>query len=378
MNGPISGGAGTAGTARLLWEACRRDPAPEAIWAALGAGAAPRRVVELAAAHGLVPLLRRALAAAGALDEFGPAREVLDTAADAFKMEALLLLPSAVSLAVRPLTEVGLEPVVMRGPAVARRYPEPGLRPMGDIDVLLPESDHFRALAALRGAGWRVARPTATDLYDTVLTHPEVPTLLLELHYGLERNTQRLTKLDPLALWALRRPMDCAGTPAFGLPLTEELVVMAAHAGKPFHHFGRLLWIADLAMIVGDAARQGAAIDWDALRVVADRARCRTVLTVALAMAQRAGVVVPPGLVELPEGERHRPVMRQLLSVDWPLVSGEFDGFRRDYRLSMADRRAQRAKLRLVLAASKHQVRSRLRRAVVTPQRMRQRASDAA
>ena len=83
--------------------------------------------------------------------------------ADALRMEALLLIPRAVALAVRPLTEAGLEPLVFKGPAVAARYPEPGLRPMDDIDLLLPAADHRRALDALAGAGWQVARAPASS-----------------------------------------------------------------------------------------------------------------------------------------------------------------------------------------------------------------------
>ena len=40
------------------------------------------------------------------------------------------------------------------------------------------------------------------DLYDSALTHPEVPSLFLELHYGLEGTSQRVTALDPGRLWA--------------------------------------------------------------------------------------------------------------------------------------------------------------------------------
>ena len=66
-------------------------------------------------------------------------------------MEAVLLIPRALALAVRPLTDAGLEPVVFKGPAVAARYPKPGLRPMEDIDLLLPR-------AAPRPRPGRVAR----------------------------------------------------------------------------------------------------------------------------------------------------------------------------------------------------------------------------
>ena len=209
------------------------------------------------------------------------------------------------------MTDAGLEPVVFKGPAVAARYPEPGLRPMEDIDLLLPRRDHQRALAALAAAGWRVVRPGGPDRYDTVLTHDEVPSLSLELHYGLEGTSQRVTALDPGALWERRQPIACAGTPAFGLPLADELVVLAAHAGKPHHGFVRLAWVADLAMIVGDAAERGTPVDWERVRAIAAEARCLTVVAAALALAARVGVEPPAGLFPLPTpglaGRGHRP-----------------------------------------------------------------------
>ena len=76
--------------------------------------------------------------------------------------------------------------------------------------------------------------------------------------------------------------------------------MLAAHAGKPHHGFVRLMWIADLAMIVGDAARHGAPVDWDRVRAVAGAARCVTVVGAALELARRAGVDAPTGLFPLP------------------------------------------------------------------------------
>jgi hypothetical protein len=289
-------------------------------------------------------------------------------------MEALLLIPRAVALAIRPLTDAGLEPVVLKGPEVAGRYPAPGLRPMEDIDVLLPQAEHARALDALQGVGWQVARGAGIDLYDTVLTHPDVPSLFLELHYGLERTTQRVTALDPMVLWERRQPTECGGTPAFRLPVTEELVMLAAHAGKPHHRFVRLIWIADLAMVASDAARRGTPVDWDAVRGFARDARCVTVVGVALTMARRAGVNVPSGLFSLPTRGRRGETMRSLASETWPLTHDGIPGYRLDYALSTTDGRARRMKVLLVRLASGHGIRGRVRSAAQVPRRVLRRA----
>ena len=346
-------------TATLLWEACRREPRADCVRRALAGGADVAWAASAAADHRISPLLWRALGAAGSLDALGPDRAALGGMADALKMEALLLLPRAVALAVGPLTDAGLEPVVFKGPAVAARYPEPGLRPMDDIDLLLPQADHRRALDALGRAGWQVARAGGGDQYDTLLTHCEVPSLFLELHYGLEHPSHRVTALDPDALWARRQPLECVGTPAFGLPPAEELVVLAAHAGKPYHSFVRLVWIADLAMIVGAAASGGTPIDWDRVRAVARPARCMTVVGIALAMARSSGVDVPAGLFPLPTWGWRGDAVGRLLSVTWPLTQLELPRTQLGYTLT--DARSQRARFLFVLLTSRHGLRPRVR-----------------
>jgi hypothetical protein len=357
----------TEQTATLLWEACRRDPDPASLRRALAGGADIGWAVSAASEQRIGPLLWRALGAAGSLDALGPDGAALGGMADACRMEALLLLPRAVALAVRPLTDAGLEPVVFKGPAVAARYPEPGLRPMDDIDLLLPRADHRRALDALGHAGWQVARPGVGDHYDTVLTHREVPSFFLEVHYGLERASQRMTALDPGSLWAMRQPLECAGTSAFGLPPAEELVVLAAHAGKLHHRFVRLVWMADLAMIVGAAATHGAPVDWDRVRAVAGAAQCVTVVGAALEMARRAGLDAPAGLFPLPTRGRRGDAMRQLLSVTWPLTNLELPGWRLRYALT--DARAQRVKVLFAHLALGHGIRARARRVAGLPPR---------
>lgn len=357
----------TEQTATLLWEACRRDPDPAGIRRALAGGADLAWAVRAAADQRIGALLWRALEAAGSLDALGPDRTSLGDMADAFRMEAVLLLPRALALAVRPLTDVGLEPIVFKGPAVAARYPEPGLRPMDDIDLLLPRADHPRALQALGRAGWRVTRPGAGGHYDTVLSHREIPSFLLEVHYGLEEASERATALDSDKLWARRQPLQCAGTDAFGLPPVEEIVVLAVHAGKPHHRFVRLVWMADLAMIVSHAERDDITIDWDRVLEVARAGRCVPVVGTALAMARRAGLDAPVGLFPLPTRGQRGDSVRRLLSVTWPLRQRDLTDYQFNYALT--DGRARRARMLFRHLVLGHGLRDRARRLAGLPPR---------
>jgi len=338
----------SAAVARLLWEACRRHVDREAVRAAAAAcGPRLEAAVGPAVDQRLGPLLGRALRLAGwrVPDELGALAAVQ-------RAEAQLVLPRALRLALDPLGDAGLEPVVMKGPAVAARYPEPGLRPMEDIDVLLPRPFHGRALEALRGAGWRVARPRAGGHYDTVLCHRAVP-LALELHHGLQSWYERAHTLGPDELWARRVPDARLGGAAWGLPLEHEIVLLAAHAGKPHHGFARMVWIADLAMVVG----HGPAVDWERVASVARRTRSATVVATALALARRAGVEAPASLFPLPVGGWRRAALERVLDPGWPLERDRVPTFH--LRFALADTVWRRA---VLLAGSAHEQQSRRRR----------------
>lgn len=314
--------AGAEPSASLLWAACRVDPDVDAVRRAVDGGADPAVVVPAALANCLGPMLWRALGAADRRAALGGAGQLLRRSADVCRLQARLLLPRAVALAVGPLVGAGLEPVVLKGPWVAQRYPEPGLRPMGDIDLLLPAGAHRSALGHLAGAGWELVRPRTVDHYDAVLRHPSVPDLSLELHARQEVPHRRVTRVDAGRLWDRRVPMTVAGTAAFVLPPEEELAALARHAGKPGHGFRRLSWIADLAMAAGGWAALGRPVDWDRVRALAHAWRCTTVVEVALQLAARTGLPVPPGGAGLPQGGWRGGALAPLLDPGWPIDNG--------------------------------------------------------
>jgi hypothetical protein len=319
-------------TASLLWEACRPEPDVDAI-NALGSVQVPL-VMGLAVANRIAPMLWRTLKVAQREDVLGDEWAHLQEMADVYRMQGQLLYPQVVARAVRPLTDTGLEPVIMKGPAVAIRYPEAGLRPMDDIDLLLPRAYHAPALRALRAAGWEVSdeRPNDT-LFDTLLRHPELPNVPLELHYGLEPPFERSNSLDPIWLWERRIPIDCLGTPAFGLPVEEEIVALAAHAGRPYHRFERLIWLADIAMVIDHAHAHGG-LDWRRVETVANSTQCTTVVGTALQMTRRLGVSPPAGMFALPDRGWRASVLSPLFDMRWPL---EVSGGRFRVRFALVD-----------------------------------------
>jgi hypothetical protein len=108
-------------------------------------------------------------------------------------------------------------------------------------------------------------------------------------------------------------------------------------------------------------------VDWARVRNVARATHCMTVAGAALAMDRRVGVEAPTELFPLPTGGWRGEAMDQLLSVTWPLTHLGLPGYQLNYAL--ADQRAQRVKILLVLLASGHGIGGQVRRVAALPRR---------
>lgn len=327
--------------ARLLWAAANPFPDLDAIRDAVDAGADVELTAGAAIRNRVGPLYWRNLDAAGCRDLLGDATPFLHRDAHRQRVREELLLPQALQLTLTPLAERGIEPLVFKGPALVDRYPARGLRPMDDIDVIVPERQHQEAVAALTASGWHSIDNRLGRHYDTYLLHPDVPGLSLELHWDLSVWRDRTTAMRGTSLWEHRAPATLAGVPAFALRPELELPALANHAGKPFHHFRRLMWAVDIAVVVHAA---GADLDWELVASLARRFRCQTVLAVALCLASRFGVDAPDELVRLPAAGLRRNALEPLLDATWPMTEPD-DGDVHRLRYAMCDSQLRRMEL---------------------------------
>jgi hypothetical protein len=326
-------------TAALLWASARPEPDPEGVQQALRDGADLDRAARRALVGRTAPLLWRALGAVEASGTAAVALGALREEHDLRRAQALVLVPDALQRAVDPLRDEGLEPLVVKGPVVADRYPAVGLRPMDDIDVILPATDHQRALAALDRAGWREhVRPGKH--HDTVLLHAAAPGLALEVHRSLESWRDRAHGLSADDLWRERIPRTCMGIDVFSLPPALELLALIVHAGKPHHTFQRLIWSVDFAVVVQAA---GADLDWDDLARRARAAKAWTAVAVGLQHARRLGADVPDELLALPPGRFRRASLQPVVDERWVLERGVGEVHR--LRYALWDGRLARARL---------------------------------
>jgi hypothetical protein len=379
-------GTAEEATASLLWAACRMQPDAAGWEAALRAGGDLAVAGEAAVwqrVSGLVWRLAAPLAdPAGGRWEERLRRDVMRCRA-----QAALLRPKLAERLLWPLAEAGVEAVVFKGPALAERYPQPWMRPMDDVDLLLPPRLHGTARTVLEAAGWRVAEQAGSH-YETVLLHPDLPGLPVELHAALSSPGDAASRVDLASLWERRRPVTVAGATSFGLPPEVELVALAAHAAKPFHVFERLIWSVDFAAVIGaanggdrekaprglDSEEEGSGggsekargrewekasgggsekasgrewekasgggsekaprgLDWEEVDRLAGATRTRTALAVALTHASWLGAPSPPEVREAPAGRTRRAALGPVLDPRWPVLPRD-EGTR--YRLAFA------------------------------------------
>lgn len=195
--------------------------------------------------------------------------------------------------ALSALNAVGVSAVLLKGAHLARMvYPNPGLREMNDVDLLIRLADAGRAARALQALGYDFTAPCDPD-HGLVGTH-HFPRLVkpgaapIELHVTLTPPELGLA-IDTEGLWQRAVPLSPGSTHAVLSP--EDLLLHIcvhstyAHAAE----FG-LRPLCDVDQIV----RAFPALDWDAVcrRAAEWKAARGTLLTLHLA-AECLGTPIP-------------------------------------------------------------------------------------
>jgi Uncharacterised nucleotidyltransferase len=187
-----------------------------------------------------------------AIAEGAPGLEPLQ---DTWRMQALhgALLEERLAVAAARLHAASLSPLLAKGWAIARRYPRPGLRPYGDIDVYVRPSDYAAARAVV----------------DTL------PGIAVDLHRGLPDLDERVHD----TVLARARWETTGGVAVRVLSLEDHLRLLCRHFLR--HGAARPVWLCDVALLVETCGRD---LDWNL--VLDGAARRRDAILAALAMAR--------------------------------------------------------------------------------------------
>jgi hypothetical protein len=255
---------------------------------------------EVAAWHGMLPALRHAVQQRGVLAQLPEdVRRQLDDAhvlaelrSEARRRQLHELLTTLAAAGVRVMT--------LKGAYLAEHvWDSPTLRPMTDVDLLVPSGPQAGAAhAALADLGYAPVRQSMPG-------HRHAPRLYrpgklpVELHHTIEPCVSPST-LSVDSLWTRAAPCVIAGVPALGLCSEDLLLHLAVHMGRSHVLGGWLVSVYDVHLW---ASQLGPSANWDEVIVRARAAAAGRFVYAALALAQRAfGTAVPSNVLDALRG----------------------------------------------------------------------------
>jgi hypothetical protein len=173
--------------------------------------------------------------------------------------------------ALRALAGAGLKPILLKGAALANTvYPEPALRTMGDIDLLVSSSERDRAGEALRRFGFSPRPGYATPWHHLPPLRSPDGDMVVELHDQLVPVSAPCC-VDLEAVYSRSEEIDVAGIRALVLSPVDALHHVCLHTSWG-HRYERFPMRA-LADVLALAAQTGRDMDWDLLLKVTRRSR---------------------------------------------------------------------------------------------------------
>ncbi len=178
------------------------------------------------------------------------------------------------------LHEAGVGLMALKGGAMLLRYyPDCGVRPMNDIDILVRRRDARAAMGVLRGQGWScsyaMAPERALGVYNS-LPFAADRGFELDLHWRIM--TEYGGRMEEGELWDAAVAVEDDGVPVRILSPEDQVMHACAH-GVKWNVLPPIRWIPDLAAIL---RTDGRVMDWDRLARAAARRNLTTAVRACL------------------------------------------------------------------------------------------------
>lgn len=224
--------------------------------------------LDLARQHRLLPMLHWRLTRERADLPVPP--KVSEVLAANFKRWTLraLLIQRELLLTHRVLNDAGIPHLALKGAYLAfHAYPHPALRPMRDLDILVPKEAVLRAYQVLLDAGFVRPKQHLGDLDATMQVFNHLPPLHsasghvhIELHARFSNPDEEgggADLADDDGLWQRAISLPTAGGTLSYLAPTDLLLHLIEHAVYSHRFDNGPLVLSDLAYLLA-----GQAIDW--------------------------------------------------------------------------------------------------------------------
>ncbi len=246
-------------------------------------GVGSERLLAIANRHGMLPLLMKR--GRGAFDEKAlgeVGKKTLDAAVRGLHLAGELARLMAI------FQRRGLKAAPYKGPVLAAElYGNLATRGFCDLDLLIDRADLEKAEAVLREEGYTpeaelpvTARESWLEENCELNFNSADGLCHVELHWS-PLPPRFGARFDVDEMLGRLRSVSVSGKPVPSLAPEDMLLVLCAHGFK--HFWTRLFWIVDVAMLL----RVHCGLDWDAVFERAGRWRCRRMLLLGTALAER-------------------------------------------------------------------------------------------
>jgi hypothetical protein len=299
------------------------DHFPEDMWKAFS-NAEWDTLSQSALSEGLAPLLYWKLSKSGRLVSLPePAQHALRAAYAQSWRQNQRIIQELKDIS-RQFEEAAIPTVVLKGAClILTNYPDPGLRPMSDLDLMIPLEQLPEAVEIVKGLGFKQPFPEASPGLSDLLDHAvylnkegEVP-IALELHRSLVAEGAFRYAVPVDWFWSQTEIWQDDLQRQFGalrvLSPTAQILYASAHAA--LQHGGNralLVWYYDIDCLVRVHKES---VDWDLLLSQAVEFEWASALRASL--IQTAGYFGTPlpervlkGLAR--DSDRHQGLVEQL------------------------------------------------------------------
>lgn len=203
------------------------------------------------------------------------------------------LLDHELQLALSVLQREEIPVMLLKGAELGRRfYPERLLRPMTDVDLLVPEADFARAVALFESRNYHSVGVGYPGRFRTELSR-EGSYPVVELHSRIIAGDD---EASVRGYWAKsqRVKLEDLATEVRVLCPTDGLIYLIRH-GAVQHVLESPLWLCDIHFLI---EAQQEALDWDAFLLGCRKAHFNTAAWFVLSyLSERWETPVPPHVV---------------------------------------------------------------------------------
>jgi hypothetical protein len=220
--------------------------------------------------------------------------------------------------AIAALQASGIETLVTKGASLAiLAYGDVGVRPMDDVDVLVPVDRGGDAIEALTVAGWTAdhADPLARMQVHHSLGFAGAASGNVDLHWF-----SLWQPASDAPLWEASLPLELGGAQTRAPGSADQLLLACVH-GTPWSPLPPFRWVADAVTVIRTAGEE---LDWGHLFAEAERRRLTVATLAALEyLREELGVAVPgtvlAGLRAVPSCRHERAAFRAAGRPDSPV-----------------------------------------------------------